>query len=85
MVWEDVGRMPRCGTQVSTVDVGTRGSHARAWGPNWRGALVWEGPTIHSVSGHEAGVSVQGEPGSQCNKAQNMRTGFSVENEPRCA
>lgn len=77
--------MPPCGAQVSTVDMGTQGSHARAWGPNRRGVLVLEGPTIHSTSAREAGVSVQGGPGSRCSQAQNMRTGFSVGHEPRCA
>ena len=79
------GRMSPWGALVSMLDMGTQGAHATAWGPDWRGALVQEGPTIHSVGVREAGMRVQGGPRGQCNKAQNVRTGFSVGQQPKCA
>lgn len=45
---------------------------------------MWEGPTIHWVSACEAGTGVHGDPGVRA-MAQDMRTGLSVEHEPRRA
>ena len=41
--------------------------------------------SVGSISAREAGMSVQGGPESQCSKAWNVRTGFSVEHEPKWA
>lgn len=70
---------------VCIVDTSTRGRHARAWGQNEGAVLVWEGSTIHRISACEAGMSVQGGSGSQCKRAQHIRTRLGVGDEPRCA
>lgn len=70
---------------VCTVDMSTQDRHARSWSQNEGAVLVWEGSTIHRISACKTDISVQGGPGSQCKRAENMRTRLSVGDEPRCA
>lgn len=86
-VWQH-GRIRKYATMwgsVCTVDTSTRGRHTRAGGQNGGAVLVWEGSTIHRITACEAGMSVQGGPGSQCKRAQNIRTRLGAGDEPRCA